>query len=962
MRLFLGLYLKSLLIALLGLACIGSIKAGSNKSFHFIQLPFEGLSHHTVNSIFQDADGFLWFGTINGLNRYDGLGYKVYHAGNGSKLNLSNDYINSIHQDKTGNMWVGTKYGLNVLMGSGNYFRKYLPDNTNPNSIGNTNIEVIYRDSQDRMWIGTWGGLSLYREKTDDFENYKHNPADENSISGDVVTSILEDSKGRLWIGTAFSGLNLLDIASGKFQRFQQNAAQKNCISGNSISAIYEDEKGTIWVGAEQGGLNRFEEKSQTFKWYLNEEKSTSIASNTVYSIIEDENGELMVGGMNGGISIYNGIEDNFSRYDTYGNYNPFGSKASVFCHYKLKTGEIVIATSNGGVKIQDNYPTAIEMIRHIDGNHQSMPMNNVSALCWDTNENLWLGTAGGGLAYMDTRTKKFKQFPVFKDKTINSLLMDNQGTLWIGTLENGLAKYSGADQKFSYYKHQPGNQNSIHSDLVTQITQTENGIWLGSEDGIDFFDHSSRSFAHYSHTYSSGRKIPIGKVSGLLIDYTYKLLVASESGLHVYDEKQQVFNTIPFGQSGKPQWVSYFYEDSKQYIWASSLNGNLELLDFNRKPVPYIISNNNNPISKVTNIIEDANGSYWITCSQGLIKCQVDHEGGTIRVLNVFNENDGLQGDVFNPYSAILSKKNGEILLGGLNGLNIFNPDEMNANPHVPPVVLTDIKLNGKTYKSPEDQSLMETASISVPKKDASTIDIQYSALNYVKAQKNQYAFMLEGHDQNWQYTGNKGLASYANLPPGNYKLKVKGANNDGVWNHHGPTLNINIIPTIWETTTFRLGMLGLLLTLATLGFIGYKKISDRQEPGSALADLLNQNHKPSDGDLLSKDSQDKDFIEKAIAYVESNIGNEELSISTMCTELGLSRAKLFRKIKELTGQTVSNFIKDIRLEKARIYLDSNPRSVSEVAYKIGFKSHSHFTRSFKDKFGISPSSYVQD
>lgn len=962
MRLLSKPYFKTLFIALIGFFCIGSLKASGDKNFHFIQLPFEGLSHHTVNSIFQDSNGFLWLGTVNGLNRYDGYGYKVYHSGDGTRLSLSNDYINSINQDNTGKMWVGTKYGLNVLMEAGDYFKKYLPDNTNPNSINNTNIEVIYRDSQDRMWVGTWGGLSLYREKTDDFENYIHNPADENSISGDVITSILEDSEGRLWIGTAFSGLNLLDFSTGKFKRFQQNTAKKNCISGNSISAIYEDEKGTIWVGAERGGLNRFEEKSQTFKWYLNEEKSTSIASNTVYSIIEDENGDLMVGGMNGGISIYNGIEDNFSRYDTYGNYNPFGSKASVFSHYKLKTGEIVIATSNGGVKIQDNYPAALQALKHIEGNEQSLPMNNVSAMCWDQAGNLWLGTAGGGLAYMNSKTQKFRAFPDFRDKTINSLKIDSRENLWIGTLENGLAKYSTIEGKFSYLTHNSDDPNSIHSDLVTHITLGEKGIWLGSENGIDFFDPSQRTFTHFSHTNQKGKKVSIGKVSGILIDYTYKLLVASESGLHVFNEKQNAFNTIQFAQTTKSEWISFFYEDSKQFIWVSSLDGSLELLDFNRKVVPYQISNNHHTISKVTNIIEDTNGNYWITCSQGLIKCQVDHDKATIRVLSVFNENDGLQGDVFNVYSGVLNKKSGEILLGGLNGLNIFNPGEMNANPHAPPVVLTDIKLNGKPYKIPDGQNLIKTESISIPKKDASTIDVQYSALNYVKSQKNQYAFMLEGHDQNWQYTGNRGLVSYANLPSGNYKLKVKGANNDGVWNHHGSTLDINITPMIWETTIFRWGMLGILLTLATLGFIGYRKIADRPESDSALAKLLNKNHNAADGDALSKDSLDKVFIEKAIAFVEANVGNEDLSISTMCAELGLSRAKLFRRIKELTGQTVSNFIKDIRLEKARIYLDSNPSRVSEVAYKIGFKSHSHFTRSFKDKFGISPSSYVQD
>ena len=939
--------------------------AQTPKNLHFLQLPFEGLSHPTVNCIFQDKTGFLWLGTINGLNRYDGYNYKVFQSDGDINSGLSNNYINSIGQDGDENLWVGTKYGLNLLMKNGNYFKTYLPDENNPNALINPNIEVVYRDSKDRMWVGSWGGLSLYRKSTGDFINFSHDPLDESSISGNVVTTIMEDSRGRLWIGTAFSGLNLMDLSTNRFTRFQKEAKKSNCISGNSISAIYEDEQGQIWVGAQRGGLNRFNEASQTFKWYLNEEKRTSIASNTVYSIIEDENGELMVGGMNGGISVYNSEEDNFHRFDTYGNYNPFGSKASVFSHYKLRSGEIVIATSNGGVKIQDNYPTAITWHQHVEGNDHTLRMNNVLALAEDAYGNFWVGTSGGGLNYLTVKTGKFKWFPHFKDKTVNSLCFDKPGHLWIGTLEHGLAKYDIIKNAFTYFPHHPDEPESLNTNHVTRLIKDDNGLWTGTDRGISLFNPEKQRFQHFHHSTDKNEKLEIGKVNSLLIDHARTVWMASESGLHYYDKKDGIFRLYRFQGFAKGKnrdWVSYLYEDSHECIWMSTLDGNLILLDANRKPIKPGVSNPNYQITEVTNMMEDFNGFFWITCRQGLFKCEVDQGTYGIRVLNKLNKSDGLQGNLFNSHAGLVSKRSGNILVGGLNGLNRLNPLEMDLNPNVPPVILTGMMVNGEKYRAPDKKELFEVDEVSLSTREASSIDIYFTALNFIKSQKNQYAFMLEGYDETWHYAGNKHVASYSNLAPGKYHLKVKAANNHGVWNHDNASLGIIITAQIWETAGFKLGLMLMTIVIIVAGFTGYRRYRARQPDHLSLSDLVFRNHQTADSKVvLSGKHYDKAFVERAVKYVESNIDNDELSIESMCAELGLSRARLFRKIKELTGQTVSGFIKDIRLEKAKLYLDANPRSVSEVAFAIGFKSHAHFTRSFKEKFGISPSAYVQ-
>ncbi|MFY0598690.1 MAG: helix-turn-helix domain-containing protein [Cyclobacteriaceae bacterium] len=950
----------SILFFIVAFTISGNSFAQKPSNLHFHQLPFDNLSYPTVNCIYQDETGFLWFGTPNGLNRYDGYEYKVYQSDKNSQNGLSSNYINSINQDSKGNLWIATKYGLNVLMKNTNEFKTYLPEEGNINSIANPNVEIIYRDSKDQMWVGTWGGLSRYEHATDNFINYVHNPEEEGSISGNVVTSILEDGQNRLWVGTAFSGLNLHNQSSEDFRRFKKELRKESCISGNSISTIYEDKKGQIWVGVEGGGLNRFIEESQTFKWYMKKKKETSIASSTVYSIVEDKHGSLMIGGMNGGISVYNATNDNFTRFDTYGNYNAFGNKASVFCHYKLKSGEVLIATSNGGVKIQDNYPMGIELYQHIDGNETSLPVNNVSCLEEDHLGNFWIGTIGGGLSYFNATTKKFDQYSAFDDKTINALYLDNKSDLWIATLENGLSKYAIEEKQFQYYRHDPDDESTILSDFVNHIIEDPKGLWIGTDKGLCLLNQDNQSFSRFKESKSGTEKRPIGRVNQLLIDYTYKLWVISEYGLHYYaPEKNTLFNHgYDIGsQDLQNNWISYIHEDSHQHLWLSTIDGNLKLLDVNRKIVELDFVNPKQKITEVTNVMEDNNGFYWITCRQGLLKCEVDHKTYTAIILNSFNQYDELQDEPFNTNAGLFSTKTGEILIGGFNGLNVFNPNDIKINPVPPPIVLTQVKVNNM-----EIDTRSEMKEITLLNKESSSIDIHFSALNYVKPLKNQYAYKLEGYDDKWQFTGSKRVASYGGLPTGSYELKIKGSNNDGVWNSQGINLNIIVIPLFWQTAMFKLGLLATSLMLIVICLIVFKRYKSKWAVFAYITNSLVRNHQNTDHHMvLSNEAHDDDFIKRAIAFVESNIDNEELSIEEMCVALASSRAQIFRKIKNLSGKTVSNFIRDIRLEKAKLYLDSNPKNISDVVYATGFKSHAHFSRAFKEKFGKSPSAYIQ-
>ncbi|MBX2841722.1 MAG: helix-turn-helix domain-containing protein, partial [Flammeovirgaceae bacterium] len=759
-----------------------------------------------------------------------------------------------------------------------------------------------------------------------------------------VVTKILEDSQYQMWIGTAFSGLNLFNPKDEIFHRFQYDSQNISTISGNNISSLYEDAMGNIWVGAQNKGLNKYNQKNGNFTRYQKEEKSISLPSNTVYSIIEDEEGNLMLGGMNGGISLYNYYTDNFSRYDTEGNYNPFGSKASVYCHYKLNTGEVAIATSNGGIKIQNHYTKDIKLFQHNPENSNSLSMNNISAIAEGENGEIWLGTLGGGLNRFDSETEKFQNYQqidelqkhYLKDKTVNWILPEG-GNLWLGTLENGLVLFKNG--QFKYF-----DLGSDHN-TVTALFKEENGnFWIGTDLGIYLFDESTGIFQ---------RPAALEKFSDMgMVEIIKKgdgntIWIGTETGLYKVEEDSEIKKIEPY----KKNRINNIFKDRNGNLWISSLNNGLSIFDGNTS-IPISILDGKSFFEEiVSNILEDSEGFYWVTCSKGLLKCKLNELKHKLEILKKFDGNDGLQPSSFNENAATITK-NGEIILGGLEGFNIFDPVQLEFNPNPPPVVFTSVKANGKDLK------YEKSSSINLKLKEASSIDFSFAALNFIHSNKNQYAYKLENYDNKWHYSKNENRASYGNLDPGSYTFRVKASNNDGIWNDHGITLNLNIYQSFWQSPIFQ-GVGISILLLIGISFFYIEKQKRQKVATYPNSELLNSS--ASLEELIQK-SEEELFLENAILIVQQNLANHDFSINDMCTELGVSRAQLFRKIKKLTGEPVADFIKGIRLSKAKRLLVKGSFSVGEVADATGFKSHSHFSRLFKDKFGTSPSAFIKN
>ncbi len=917
----------------------------AQKKLDFMQLPIEGLSHPTVTCIFQDKTGYLWLGTLSGLNRFDGKNYLVFKNGESSQNKFVNDHITALQEDNEGNLWVGTKYGLYRFNRDRTKIRSFNSGNT---ALPNQQIETILKDHEGKIWVGSWGGLSYFDTDTEKFHTFSNDSTNSKSLSGNVVSKIMEDSQRQLWVGTAFSGLNLFHSESQTFKRFQYETQNPTTLSGNNISSLYEDAMGNIWVGAQNKGLNKYNPKSGNFTRYQKEEKSVSLPSNTVYSIIEDEEGNLMLGGMNGGISLYNYYTDNFSRYDTEGNYNPFGSKASVYCHYKLNTGEVAIATSNGGVKIQNHYTKNISLFQHNPENENSLSMNNVAAIAEGQNGEIWLGTLGGGLNRFDPEKGQFQSFQqtdefhqnYLKDKTVNCILPEGE-KLWLGTLENGLVLFQ--QNEFQYF-----DLGSDHNTVTALLETDEGNLWVGTDLGVYLFEVAKGEFKRPAMKNIFAE---MGKVATLKSGAGGFLWIGTETGL--YKVEKQNLNIHKLEQY-KKNHINYIYEDSHGRLWVSSLGNGLTILKENIAQPVKLVEGKGVFEGIVSNILEDSEGFYWITCSGGLLKCQWNEEIRELEILKKFDEHDGLQPGSFNANTATITKS-GKIMLGGLKGLNIFDPIHLKYNPNPPPVVFTSVKANGK------DLTVGEFSSLNLKIKEASSLDISFAALNYIHPNKNQYAYKLDNYDESWHYTNNESQVSYDNLEPGKYSFKVKASNNDGIWNEQGIILNLNIYQSFWQSSLFQGIALSMLVVLMGISYFYFDNQKKQKSTFASyqMSDLSESSFSSEEKDQKSEEAV---FLENAILLVQQNLPNHEFSINDMCIELGVSRAQLFRKIKKLSGQSVADFIKGIRLEKARQLLENGSFSIGEVADETGFKSHSHFSRLFREKFGNSPSTFIKN
>lgn len=811
-----------------------------NSPFIFDHLTIDdGLSQSTVFAITKDANGYMWFGTRDGLSRYDSRSVKVYRNKPNDPKSLSGNSIQCFFIDKDKNLWVGTNEGISIYNADLDNFTQSKLGNTDPERPASNHVTAIAQDRNGTIWIATLDGLNkVVAQNPLKFESFNYRENDPSSFLDKEVRALYLDKGGDFWVGTS-KGVSKM-ITNGKQVTFENYSFTSRLIKGKSwINCLSEDDHGNILVGTEENGiklLNKASKKITTLDLDL-------LAGRAIESVrVIQRNGdqEYWIGTIEGlfiynivtnrVVTIRNNPEDNTSLGDN--------SVRSIFID---PSGIYWIGTFYGGVS---NYsPLSRQFAEVTLTNSKNQKGYKVAgSITTDSNNNLWVSTDGNGLYCLNSRGETIKHYrhdskdpASLSHNKIKSILLDDDG-LWIGTL-NGLSFLNFKTEKFQHYFSNPSDPTSLSDNRVYDIKKSSDGfIWIATyRGGLCRFDKETKSFERF--TYQSGEPASISSDAVTFVheDHEKNLWVGTASGLNRKVKGKNVFEHISNGVEVSPiggDYVLCIYEDRNNNIWIGTRDTGLKLKRANSSSLEEFTVEQGLPGNNVSGIIEDAKGHLWLSTDNGL--SQLDPVAMTFKN---YNKTDGLSCKEFN-FNSFHKDKNGFLYFGGYNGIVKFHPDSIHQNELAPAITFTKLRVFNKDVqidpagKGLLNKSMARTNSLAFNYLQ-NVFSIEFAVLSYVNPAKNKYAYRLDGFEKNWNYV-NDPVATYMNLRPGEYTLLVKGSNNDGIWSKEPIQMAITILPPPWKTwwayTIYGFIILGLILTLIRFNKMRWKLAHDLQ------------------------------------------------------------------------------------------------------------------------------------
>jgi signal transduction histidine kinase/ligand-binding sensor domain-containing protein/DNA-binding response OmpR family regulator len=784
----------------------------------------DGLSQSLVQSIFQDTKGFIWFGTQDGLNRFDGYHFKIYRYDPKDSNSISDNNIMAIHESISPRyenfrvLWIGTRVGgLNKFDPITEKWTHYQNKPGNPNSLSHNAVYSIFEDKPGILWIGTGGGgLNRFNPFLEKWTCYSNESVKAKPLINNIVLSIHEDimpdhtDRRMLWLG----GL-------GGIYKFDRDTEElTNYYFPDPVQVITEDETGRLWLGTQEGEVHQFDKKTEQFIYNRNNSTNPDrLASHFVRAILKDKSGKFWIGTDVGLYKLNGNIlkKEYLTLYQNEpGNPNSLYDQ-DIYSLYEDKSNVLWIGTSRGISKL-DLKKKKFRQYRHEPGDPNSLSYNVVGSICEDQNGVLWISSWDSGLNKFDRQQNKWTLYhekpgtsnSLSRNK-INDIYEDRRGILWIGTIL-GLDKFDPQLNSFKNFKKGLNSQKSLLINNVTSIYQDKSGLlWIGCLTGIlTLFDPQTETFKHFKNDPGNPYSFPgCRDIYSIYEDKIGTLWFGTESGgiavLKPKDREEAKFINFK-SESHNPYSLAHntvysFHEDSRGIIWIGTKGGlsrlnpeNLEDPKFKNYRV-----DDGLPNDVIYGILEDDDGNLWMGTNNGLSKFNPETE--TFRNYDVA---DGLQSNEFTRDS-YCKTFNGEFIFGGINGFNIFYPDSIIDNPYIPSIVLTDFQIFNKsvvlTNNSALNQSISETKQITLSY-DQEVFSFEFAALDFTAPEKNRYAYKMEGIDPDWVITSAKRrFATYTKLAPGEYLFRVKGSNNDGVWNEQGTSVRIIITPPWWRT-----------------------------------------------------------------------------------------------------------------------------------------------------------------
>ncbi len=804
------------------LALVPPLPAVTHKTVSFEKISLErGLSQATVYCILQDRKGYMWFGTQDGLNRYDGYHFYIYRLEPDNPHSISSIVIRSLYEDRQGNIWVATLGGLNRFDPASEQFTSYQHIPGDSHSLSSSNVSVVTEDTGGNIWVGTDDGLNRLDRQTGMFYRYRVQAGQPNSLSGNRVTALYRDPEkpAVLWVGTD-NGLNRFNYRKEVFKHYKTEPQRPGSLSHNGITTIYRapGDPEALWIGTAGGGLNRFDLKNETFALYPPMSVPDSgLRGRFISAIFEDAAGALWIGSRGQGLYTLCPERKRVSRHMHDPRDPQSLSSNGVQAIYGDRSGVLWIGTDGGGINKFDRAKEKFVHYQNDPFDPRSLSSNYVFSIFEDSSGTLWVGTYNGGLNRLD-RQKDFLIHYTYNPYNPNSL-SNNQvsaihesptkpGVVWVGTMGGGLNRFDPKGQHFRRYRYDAGTPGGIGSDMVRCIYEasSEPGIlWVGTDGGgLNKFVIEDEIFTRYNHNPADPGSLGSNLTRAVYEDRWGKLWIATYGGgLDAFDRETETFSHFrsnpndPFSLSS--DYVQCLYEDRSDNLWVGTGGGGLnKLIRETGRFVRYRMKEGL-PNEVIYGILEDKNGNLWISTNKGLSRFDPRTE-----TFKNYDTRDGLQSNEFN-FGAYFKSRQGEMFFGGINGFNAFYPEQVKRNPYMPQIEITAFHLFNEPVSIGVGKPNVLQKSISLTDKvelshQQNVISFEFVALSYTIPEKNQYAYKMEGFDKDWIYAGDRRFAHYTNLNPGKYVFRVKGSNNDGVWNEEGRSIRIVIHSPLWK------------------------------------------------------------------------------------------------------------------------------------------------------------------
>jgi len=818
-------YLYGLLLSLLFTV---SMAQSDKENFDHLSVE-EGLSSSVVTSIIKDSEGFMWFGTQQGLNKYDAYEFETYLSNDSLPRSLSGNFILCLYEDRQGTLWVGTEgNGLNRYDRLKNNFIAYKSNKDDLEAISGNTVNDLLETSSGDLLIGTNHGINIYNRSSDKFSKLLLKSS-ESDYSGFSILDLYEDNDSTLWIGTD-QGLIHFNPVDKTLRYYFHNAENERSLSNNTINQVLRNPEGHLTIATNEG-VNVFNEEQGDFtRYYYDPNAANSRAKSEIQSLIADNKGNLWIGSFGGGLIRSKAGTGKTVFFLNDPNDPESLSSDYINALYFDDAGILWIGTYGGGINKIDQVRIRFENINHIEGNKNSPAGDEVYAIFTD-NSNLYFGTQKG-LSICNRETGIYKHFsadpgnPVhLSGNTVYCIEKDGEGNIWVGTAGNGLNKLTPSAEipggyKIDYFKLSENNKEITGNEILSLHYSKDGTLWVGTSQGI-FLIVNNEATSHFIHESKNPATLSNDEIYSLYEDREGKIWVGTYRGLNLFSPADSSFIHFDSIAVLAGSTIYSIIEDTSGNFWAGTDNAGL--IRFNPKqPADWKIYTRADglPDNVIYGILQDDDHNLWMSSNNGIFKVMRQKDSDKITVLP-FNSTNGLQTDAFN-IGAYFKGKDGIFYFGSYEGTTLFLPENVKGNDYIPPVYITGLELFFKPVKISEDGSTPLSSNITETRKiildhNQNVLTFTFTALNYIEPQKNRFAFMMENLENSWNYPQGHREAQYLYLPPGEYRFRVRAANNDGLWNNEGASIEIIIKPPFTQTIWFYLLVVVGLILLVT-------------------------------------------------------------------------------------------------------------------------------------------------